>query len=344
MADLARMAGVSISTVSRALSDSPLINVETRARIAELARSLNYSINVGAQNLRLKQNRTVSVIVPYDPQTQQHLTDTFFLSLIGDIADALSARGYDTLLSRVDANHLNLAEQYFATGRSIGVILVGQWLQHDQLNEMALRRVPFVVWGGQMPGQLYATVGTDNIQGGKLAADHLMEQGARRIVFLGDTELPEVGQRFEGYLRAHQARGAVADPQLCRRVPFVVAEAERAVEQLVKEHAKFDAIFASSDLLAMTAINVLRSLGVNVPDDVLVAGYDDIELAAHFHPALTTVRQPLDIGGQKLVEALLSQVAGEPPRSHLLATTLVQRLSTARGAAAVANSRPTWGR
>jgi DNA-binding LacI/PurR family transcriptional regulator len=330
MADLARMAGVSVSTVSRALGDSPLVNAETRARVAELARSLNYSINVGARNLRLKQNRTVSVIVPYDPETQQHLSDPFFLSLIGSIADALTERGYDMLLSRIDANRLDLAARYFNTGRAMGIVLIGQWHHHDQLNELAVRGVPFVVWGGRLPGQLYSTVGSDNVQGGLLATQHLLAQGARKIAFLGDVELPEVGQRFEGYLRAHELRRLVPDKRLYRPVPFVTGEVKRGVEALLKERVNFDGIFASSDLIAMTAINTLRNFGVSVPEDVLVVGYDDIELAAHFHPSLTTVRQPVDTAGKALVDALLSQVAGGPSRPHVLLTELLQRDSSSR--------------
>ena len=127
MADLARIAGVSVSTVSRALNHSPLLNADTRDRILALAREMNYSINVAAQNLRLKQNRTVAVIVPYDARTRQHLSDPFFLSLIGGLADALTARGHDMLLTRVDAEHLDAAASPWQSGRASGVVLVGQW-------------------------------------------------------------------------------------------------------------------------------------------------------------------------------------------------------------------------
>ena len=330
MADIARLAGVSVSTVSRALSDSLLINAETRARIAELAASLNYSINVGAQNLRLKQNKTVAVIVPYDPATRQPLSDPFFLSLIGSLADALTERGHDMLLTRVDAHRLDLAGQVFHTGRAMGVVLVGQWRHHDQLNALALRGVPLVVWGAQLAQQLYATVGGDNLAGGRLATAHLLAQGAQRIVFLGDPGLPEVAQRLQGYQQAHADAGRLADPLLCRPLPFVTERVAPEIEAMHAQGIVFDAVFAASDLLAMAAISTLRRLGRLVPDDVAVVGYDDIALAEHFHPPLSTVAQPIGEAGRALVALLLAQLAGERVLSRQLATRLVVRQSSQR--------------
>lgn len=333
MADIARLAGVSVATVSRALSDSPLINAETRERIHTLAQSLNYSINVGAQNLRLKQNRTVAVIVPYDPQTRQHLSDPFFLSLIGSLADALTERGHDMLLTRIDADRLDLAAQVYRTGRAMGIVLIGQWHHHDQLNALADSGLPFVVWGAKLPRQRYATVGGDNVAGGRLATAHLLAQGARRVAFFGDTDLPEIGQRCQGWRAAHAAAGLVPDEALCRPVPFVGEAIQQAVEDLVRAGPAFDAIFAASDLMAMTVTSTLRRLGRAVPEDVLLAGYDDIALAAHFHPPLTTVRQPIEQAGVLLVESLLAQLAqpaGHKVGPKLLPTELVVRQSSQR--------------
>lgn len=339
MADIARLAGVAVSTVSRALAGSTLVNEKTRARVAELAGSLNYSVNVGAQNLRLKQSNTIAVIVPFDASTGQSLSDPFFLSLIGSLADACTRLGYDMLLSRVDAEHLDRAGQPYLTGRAIGIVLIGQWHHHDQLNELAARRVPLVVWGAHLPQQLYCTVGSDNAEGGRLATEHLFAQGARRVAFLGDPTLPEIAQRYEGYLRAHQAHGIEPAKALCRPVPFIRSAVEADMDALLTSGLALDGIFASSDLVAMTAIAALNRHGRRVPDDVAVVGYDDIALAVHYQPPLTTVRQPIDVAGQALIDALLAQIDGQrtppvelPTQLVLRGTTKAESADTALGA------------
>lgn len=328
MADIARLAGVSTATVSRALNGSPLVNEETRTRIAELAKSLNYAINVGAKNLRLGQNRTVAVVIPYDTETRQHLTDPFFLGILGSIADALTERGYDMLLTRVDSERLDLTAEPYETGRALGVILIGQWRHHDQLNELAVRHVPVVVWGAQLDRQLYSTVGSDNKRGGYLATRHLLTIGRRRIAFFGDIALAEVAQRFEGYKQALAEWNIDVAPELVRHAAFLPESGMDAAETLLRDKVPFDAIFACSDILAMTATNTLRRHAINVPVDVSVVGYDDIPLASHFNPPLTTVRQPIDDAGPALVDSLLSLIREGRNKPHLLNTELIVRGTT----------------
>jgi DNA-binding LacI/PurR family transcriptional regulator len=329
MADVARLAGVATSTVSRALNGSPLVNEETRERIMELARSLNYTINVGAKNLRQGNIRTIAVVIPYDEESRQHLSDPFFLSMLGTLADALTDRGFDMLVARVSSQHLDAAAHYYETGLALGVILIGQWRHHDQLNQLAARRVPLVVWGAKMEQQLYCTVGSDNVHGGDVAVGHLVSLGRRRIAFLGDVKFPEVAQRYDGYRAALARAGIAFDPALQVTVPFNADDCRRAVQHMVDTRLDFDAIFVVSDLLAMTVINTLRECGRDVPGDVPVVGFDDIALASYFHPPLTTVHQSIEDAGSAMVESLLAQIAGDAAAPRLLATRLIVRGSSA---------------
>lgn len=317
MSDIARLAGVSVSTVSRALNGSPLINAETRDRITQLARSLNYSINLGAQNLRLRKNQTIAVVVPYDSTSRQHISDPFFLSIVGAIADALTDLGYDMLLSRVDAERLDSAAALFDSGKAIGLIVIGQWRHHDQLNALAARQVPLVVWGGQLPQQLYCSVGGDNVAGGLQATRHLLQLGCRRIVFVGDAQLPEVALRREGHWQALRQAGLAPDPVLELAVPFEVIAARAALDRLCTGGTPFDGVLACSDLLALQAVQALRAHGRRVPQDVAVVGYDDMPVATYSDPPLTTVHQPVALAGAELVDAMLALLRGErvPPRT-----------------------------
>jgi len=269
----------------------------------------------------------VAVVVPYDAKSRQHISDPFFLSIVGSIADALTDRGYDMLLSRVDAERLDLASHWFDSGKAIGVILIGQWRHHDQLNEMAARKLPLVVWGGEMPQQLYCSVGGDNVLGGSLAARHLMQLGRRRIAFVGDARLPEVWLRRQGYAQALREAGLEIDPTLELPAPFEPGVATGVLREFCGARRDFDAVVCCSDVLALLTIQALRAVGRSVPGDVALVGYDDMPLAAYCDPPLTTVHQPVAEAGGELVEALLGQLRGERPGPRTLPVFLKLRES-----------------
>ncbi len=324
MADVARLAGVSVATVSRALAGSALISEETRNRVRAIAASLNYAINVRAQNLRLQHNRTVGLVVPFDAASRQHLTDPFFLSMVGAIADELTDLHFDVLLSRVDSDQLESCAQLFDSGRVIGLIVIGQWHRHEQLNRMALRGLPLVVWGAQLEGQSYCSIGSDNEGGGREATAHLLAQGCKRILFLGDPQLPEVARRLKGHEAVLARHGIAVDDRLVLDVPFAVDAARSRIERRIARGG-FDGVFACSDLLGITATNLLMQAGQQVPQDVPVVGFDDVMIARHIHPALTTVHQPIDLAAREIVAALEQLTRGEVAASKQLKATLVVR-------------------
>jgi DNA-binding LacI/PurR family transcriptional regulator len=232
------------------------------------------------------------------------------------------------LVSRVDAENLEAAAQAYDTGVAIGVILIGQWRHHDHLNHLASRRVPIVVWGAELPQQLYCSVGGDNLGGGAAATRHLIERGCRRIAFMGDPELPEVTLRRRGHEQALAEAGMPVLDELLLPVPFEAGVARGALTRLLESGIQIDGVFACSDVLAMSAVQVLKARGLRVPADVAVVGYDDIEWASHADPPLTTVRQPIAAAGVQIVNALLDMLAGQVVGPRTLPIELVVRASS----------------
>lgn len=326
MADIARMAGVSTSTVSRALSASPLIPEATRKRILELARSLNYQINVGAANLRKKSVQTVGVVVLGD--SMQAISDPFILSLFGSVADALDAQGLSLLLTRLSDRHASQMEALVSSRRVAGLVVIGQFTWHMQLNRLAMAGVHMAVWGANLPDAVYPLVGGDNEHGGYLAASHLLSRGCRRIAFFGDVTHPEIGLRHAGYVRAHREAGLMPDERLRVSVLFGESRLRAVVDGWLDQGLGFDGVFATSDVAAIVVIGALRSRGLEVPRDVKVVGYDDIDMAGHVHPSLSTVHQPTGLAGQTLVTLLNESVQGLPRRSVVLPATLIERESS----------------
>ena len=327
MADIARLAGVSASTVSRALSGSPLIPQATRERITELANSLGYRVNVGAANLRKRGVQTIGVVILGDSMPM--ISDPFLLSILGSVADTLDERGMSLLLTRLKADRQHVLSDLVESGQVGGLIVIGQLTLHDYLNELTRNGFPMVVWGAPLPDALYPVVGGDNAMGGYLATRHLIEKGCRRIAFFGDITHPEAGQRYLGYTRALDEAGIAMDPRLLQSFLFGDSRIREVIDGWLNQATPFDAIFASSDVTAISLMGSLNERGITVPADVKLVGYDDIALAEHVHPTLTTIRQPTGQAGRALVDLLFEALAGQPRRSIVLPASLIVRESSA---------------
>jgi DNA-binding LacI/PurR family transcriptional regulator len=326
MTDIAHMAGVSASTVSRALSGSALIPEATRQRISEIARSLNYRVNVGAASLRKRDVHTIGVAILGD--SMQSISDPFLLSILGTVADALDERGMSLMLTRLRESSQGSLTAMLDSGQVAGLIIIGQLTWHAHLNALAKEGFPIAVWGACLPDAVYPVVGGDNVLGGYLATQHLIAQGCCRIAFFGDTSHPEAGMRYQGYLQAMQEVGIVPDPRLVQPFLFGYVRIRETIDQWLDQNLTFDAIFATSDVTAISILGALTERGISVPSQVKLVGYDDIALAAHVHPSLTSVRQPPDQAGRALVDLLFDVLQGKGRRTVTLPATLIARDSS----------------
>jgi len=324
MSELAAMAGVSVSTVSRALAGKTVINEHTRAKVVELAREHGFRPNQAAQNFRLGRSRAIGVIIPLGHEVDQHPSDPFFMTLLGHLADALTDRNYDLLLSRVIPADDRWLDDLIESGRVDGAIVIGQSDQSAVIDAAAARHRALVVWGAQYEGQVHCSVGSDNRAGGRLAAQHLIARGKRRLVFLGDPSAPEFALRGQGFAEACQAAG-LGDAVRTLPIQLTSEAAYRTVSAFLDLDPSVDGIFAASDVIAMSAIQALAEHGLKVPDDVAVIGYDDILLAGHVMPPLTTIRQDLARGADLLVDLLFRRIAGEDCASVAMVPELIVR-------------------
>lgn len=323
--DLARATGLSKSTVSRALAGNPVIALATRQRVCDLAAQHGFAINQTARALRSGRAGAISVVLPLGHETGQHPSDPFFITMLGHLADALTDRGQELLLSRVIPTDDRWLERIVASGRTDGVIIIGQSDQTAAIDRVAAHYQPMVIWGERLQAQAYCSVGTDNRRGGTLAAEHLIAGGRRHLAFYGNTAVPEVEQRLAGYAAACTAAGL---PQRVVPVPMTPEAAYAAVAADLAGGWPIDGIVAASDTIAMMAIRALAERQLAVPADVGIVGYDDVIMAAHTNPPLTTIRQDLKRGADLLVDLLFRRMAGENTASVVLPPELVVRGSS----------------
>jgi len=322
--DLASKAGVSISTASRALNDSPLVNMRTKQEIWKLAREMDYPFRKYMPAGPVGADATITLIIPRPQGREGRLFDPFFSELLTGVAEAARERGCDLLVSHMTPTSYEHLDNAMSTSRSAGVIFMGQSSLHKEFNRLTDQYPKFVVWGAELSEQHYCSIGSDNFVGGRRATSHLARLGRKRIVFLGETEAPEVMRRYRGYLEGLERFGLPVDQALHVSAHLEVESGEASIDGLIKSGIEFDGVVAASDLIALGAVRALIRSGRRVPEDVSVIGYDNIPFARYSSPALSTVGQDTARAGRLLVSKLLDSSGGGAV-SERVATDLVIR-------------------
>jgi DNA-binding LacI/PurR family transcriptional regulator len=327
IADVARLAGVSKSTVSRALNDSPLIGTETKDRIRAIAEEHRFQLNVPARRLRTKQSNTLA-FVTY-PTKVDSVPGAFMLEMMSGASAALHTEGYDLMIAPAGRNETEWVREYLEAGRVDGFILLSATCTEEHAKALDEAKAPFITWGVLPWGGSHSSVSGDSVTGGRLATEHLLKSGRERIAFLGGPSFtPEIAERYRGYEAALAAAGKDVDPALCVEAYWSEPEAENAMRTLLDQAPDLDGVVVCSDLMAFAAMNTLRAHGRTVPDDVGVVGYDDVSLAQYSNPPLTTIRQNAPLAGQLLAKHLLEHLRTGVVTNVTIPAELVVREST----------------
>ncbi len=317
--DVARRAQVSVASVSRALNGLENVSDKTRARIADAVRELGYVPHAGARSLSLARSNAIGVVLP-------DLHGEFFSEIVRGMDREASRRGYLLLLSNLHAGSEQSTSALRAMrGRVDGLVVMAPHLDEHELAQARPEGLPAVLVNTRGNDAAQPTIHLDNEAGVRAVVDHLVEIGRRHLVHIaGPEDNVDAQERADAFSRAcdaHKISGCVVAGEFTEESGF------EATAALLKSGRKFDAIFAANDNMAIGAMTALRNCGVRVPEDVAVAGFDDIPLAKHL--GLTTVRVRIAELGARALERVIAVVSGDMPSGNELhAPELIVRSTT----------------
>ncbi len=331
--ELAQRAKVHPSTISRVANNDPGLRIAatTRSRIEALLRETGYQPNGIARGLKLRQTNVLAVVIP-------DVTNPFFAALFRGVEDAASPRGFNVLLGNTDGSRARQRSHLKnLTGRRVdGVILASSFLKDPGVRELRRQQVPYVLVNRFSDDGEDPFVGSDDMVGGQLATSHLIELGHTRIGHLAGKATVSTGVlRRKGYLAAHALVGLPTDPHLIVEAGYTEEGGALAARRLLSLQHPPTALFAVTDLAALGAAGVAREMGLRIPEDVAIVGYNDIPLASRVSPGLTTMHVPIHQFGSVAVSLLLEQIENDAPtrRRVLFTPELVIRDSTVVAAA-----------
>jgi DNA-binding LacI/PurR family transcriptional regulator len=327
--DIARLARVSHPTVSRALQNSPLVNAETAAKIRKIADEAGYRASAVARGLVTRRTRTIGLVVTT-------VADPFASEVVCGIEQTANDHGYSVFLADSNADPVREKKvvQAFAERRLDGIIVTSSRVGALYLPLLAEMMVPIVLVNDQHPGAFVHSVMIENLEGMRAAAEHLAGLGHRRIAYLGDRlGYQSDVERFAGYRAALDTAGLPAAPELVVHGDGKPEAAMTAMEQLLALDHPPTAVCCYNDMSALGAMRQCRARGLRVPEDISIAGFDDLFFASYTQPPLTTVRQPMRRMGQLAMENLFKLMSGEESVAQIkVKAELIVRESTAKAA------------
>lgn len=328
--DIAEKTGFTANTVSRVLKNKENISPKTRALILDTAKEMGYVGNSLAGSLRSGLSGTIAVII-------SDVSNPFFGIMVKEIDNVLLKNNYCTIVLNTDENY-ELEEKaiYLALSKRVdGVILCPTQRSRADLHLFAANNVPYVLMGRRFEEAADDYVVWDDQKGGYLATTHLVRQGHRRILFLnGPDYISSAKERLAGYKKALSEGGIPFDPKLVRQVTVTSKNTTQMLTHLIDDGVEFSAIFAFNDLMALEAVNVLMQHGYQIPGDIAVVGFDNIQSKLILPFQLTSVSTPKTKMARTAVEILLERIrskddAGAQARHQVvLNTSLVVRGSS----------------
>ncbi len=324
IAEVASLAGVSPTTVSHVLSGKRLVGETTKGTVQQAIRQLGYRPNAVARSLRTNRSKMVAVVVP-------DITNAFYAVLTRGLADAVDASGYGTYVCNTDGSperELAFTEDVLDRGVD-GIVMASVDVSMRTGVGPAALGTPVVCVGGMFDHPQVDLVTADDEVGSHAATEYLVGRGAARIAMIqGPAESGTA--RDEGYRRALEEAGRACDPHLMVRGDWTRRGGRRAMQELMGRSPRPDAVFCANDLTAIGALDTARDLGLSIPGDVAIVGFDDVDAATIVTPALTTIRNPAYETGVAAGHLLLSRMLGtynDVGRKVILPCPLVQRQS-----------------
>jgi DNA-binding LacI/PurR family transcriptional regulator len=335
--DIARLAQVSHPTVSRALQHSPLVNLKTAEKIRKIAEEAGYRASAVARGLVTRQTRSIGLVVTT-------IADPFTSEVVSGIEQTANDHGYSVFLadSNADPEREKRVVRSFAERRVDGIIVTSSRVGDLYLPLLSEMRVPIILVNDQHPGAFVHSVMINNLEGARAAAEHLASLGHRRIAYLGDRfGYQSDAERFAGYRAGLDAARIPFAPELVVHGDGKPEAAMRAMDSLLALLNPPTAVCCYNDMSALGAMRSIRLHGLRVPEDISIAGFDDLFIASYTQPPLTTVRQPMRRMGQLAMEHLLMLILGKESAVQIkIPSELIVRESTARVRRVVKPKRP----